>query len=411
LAAPVSEIVGNTIAFTASWTGGSPNFVANYVIYNTISPYAVIASHVDSGITGQTDSWTYTVPSTVGVTFNANVIITDGATTAEVSNSILTGTFTIVSGYTTPTSATLSASPTLPFYVDSGQSANVIYTATVYGGTQPYTYNFFIVNTITNAIIASNTQYLVSSTTDTFTYNSIPSVMFRANVIVTDSHPSIVNSIYTANVFVSPSLTPVITPNVVGITAGQGTTLSLGPLGGTGPFTYNWLVVDASNVVIFQEFNTGFNTISVYAPGTQADTYYANVSATDTGTVVPWAVISVNAIINVATQSSGGGGGGGGGGGTQATTTTIPLNTTIAIVSPAIGSAYNTNILTYLGTLYGYSIYFMGFYFPIWIAVFAVLFLTGLVLLRKRGKHVSQGRILVVVSIIIVFGWLVSVTI
>jgi hypothetical protein len=88
---PTNAIIdaGQYQLFQSAWTGGSSSYSANYVISNSVTG-AVMASQLYTGITGTTNTFLYKMPAAwVGNSIQANVIVTDGTTTA---NSIQTGT-------------------------------------------------------------------------------------------------------------------------------------------------------------------------------------------------------------------------------------------------------------------------------------------------------------------------------
>ena len=94
---PSTQNAGNTITFTASWSGGTSTYTANYLIVNTITGN-LVANMLFTGITGTTNSFAWTIPSAdAGNTVEANVIITDSASTPETTNSVESGTLTITS--------------------------------------------------------------------------------------------------------------------------------------------------------------------------------------------------------------------------------------------------------------------------------------------------------------------------
>ena len=92
---PSTQAVGNTITFTSSWSGGTAPYTANYLIVNTITG-SLIANALYTGITGTTNSFAWTIPlADGGNTVQANIIVTDSASTPESTNSINSGTLTI----------------------------------------------------------------------------------------------------------------------------------------------------------------------------------------------------------------------------------------------------------------------------------------------------------------------------
>lgn len=101
----------------------------------------------------------------------------------------------------------ITSSPTLSNTLNPGQS--ITFNAFIYNGLGPYTYNYILSNTITGAIIETQ------SSATSLTYNSftwvIPSSAapnaIRANVVVTDVVPVTVNSVYLQTLFVVSTTT------------------------------------------------------------------------------------------------------------------------------------------------------------------------------------------------------------
>ena len=232
---PSTQAAGNTITFAASWSGGTSTYTANYLITNTITGN-LVANMLFTGITGTTNSFAWTIPTAdIGNTLQANVIITDSASTPETTNSVKTGTLTVVSAYTPPPTPTLSSCPSASS-LDVGQTISC--TASVSGGTGPYTYNWLVVNSGTDAVVSNMLFTGVSSTSNTFTYTTqsvdTANSPLAFNVIVTDSHPTTVNSVYSSTFTVNPALsTPTISPSNPTVTNGQSVTFSSSWSGGT----------------------------------------------------------------------------------------------------------------------------------------------------------------------------------
>ena len=92
---PSTQNVGNTITFTASWSGGTSTYTANYLIVNTITGN-LVANMLFTGITGTSNSFAWVIPSADAQnTVQANVILTDSAYFPGTANSIESNTLTI----------------------------------------------------------------------------------------------------------------------------------------------------------------------------------------------------------------------------------------------------------------------------------------------------------------------------
>ena len=67
--------------FYTYWTGGAPTYTVNYILTNSVTG-SPLTSHLDSGITSTSDTWSYQIPSAwSGNSIAANVVIGDSATT------------------------------------------------------------------------------------------------------------------------------------------------------------------------------------------------------------------------------------------------------------------------------------------------------------------------------------------
>ncbi|MGD0729210.1 MAG: hypothetical protein ABR981_03995, partial [Candidatus Micrarchaeaceae archaeon] len=181
--------------------------------------------------------------------------------------------------YTAPTTPTLILSNAL---IDQGQS--ILFTAnTIAGqGTSPYTYayNVYAYNTLNsaNALIAN-----MLFTGNTYASNSwfwtpnpnlyIGNTMFFANVMITDAHPTTVNSV--ANYFGYNALLIAAVPTESNtlIDLGQVSLLTAQPSGGTQSYSYKWYANYGSSVTCS---GTG-NQIS----GATASTYLASPTTTN----------------------------------------------------------------------------------------------------------------------------------
>ena len=230
---------GQYEAFAASWSAGTSPYTANYQIVNSITN-AIVASYVYTGISGTSNTLLWQVPAaSAGNTVLANVIITDSASTSATANSIQTSTIAISSAPSVSIFASNAPS------IDANQYETL--TATESGGTYPYTYNFLVYNSVTNAIIAND---LTTSPTYTFLVPSYWSTnsLFYANVFVTDNAatPVTANSALTSKIAVSSPLASVTWSASNGIVdSGQTQTLSATWTGGTGPYTANYLVYNS----------------------------------------------------------------------------------------------------------------------------------------------------------------------
>ena len=133
-----ANTISNTLAdqgqaelLTASWSGGTSTYTANYFIVN--SNGNVIANALYTGLSGTSNTFSFTILSTNNAVGTDNVIITltDSATTNVALTSV--NTITVNSAPT----ITLSSTPASPGGVDSGNT--ITFNALASGGSSPYT--------------------------------------------------------------------------------------------------------------------------------------------------------------------------------------------------------------------------------------------------------------------------------
>ena len=124
--------------------------------------------------------------------------------------------------------------------VSTGSS--ITFTASTNGGESPYTYNFMVYNSSTNALVANMLFTDVASATNSFAYSPSSTGGYYANVIVTDSVPYSKNSnkvqfsVYSKLGFGTPN---VAIPDST-LEIGQSETVTANVLGGKTPYTFAW---------------------------------------------------------------------------------------------------------------------------------------------------------------------------
>ena len=281
--------VGQQITLSSSWSGGTKNYNANYIISNSITG-TVLASNLYTGISTTSNSYVWTIPSAdLGNTIAFNVVITDSATTPETTNSVYAKTLSLNSAL----APTISSVPSLSATLDVGQS--IVFTAMAGGGTAAYTYNYILSNSITNTQIGNQLYLNVAGTTNTFTF-VVPSAdlgnTIEANVFVTDNSavPATANSAYIKTLTIKPQLlsTSWTASNSV-LDYNQYQLLSAAITGGTSTYTYNILVYNAIGSLVANQLETGLSSTSntfffQVTPAMQSGTYTANVYITDSAT-------------------------------------------------------------------------------------------------------------------------------
>ena len=268
--------LGAPFAVTASSNTIDSILQINYTRYSTSSTDNVIVGYpIIYGGTGGTGS--------TGKKGSLNV--TWMRITAVPPNDIPL-TISSSSPYTPPSTPTLSSCPSSA-KLDVGQTVSC--TANVIGGTSPYSYNWLISNSITNAITSNMLFTGVSATSNTFTYTATSADAANSplqfNSVVTDAHPTTVNSVYSSTISVAPALTDSWSDSNAIVDIGQYQTLTASTDGtGTSPYSYNWYVVNsATNALVTNTLYTGLtatsNTItftSSWSGGTGTSPYSYN---------------------------------------------------------------------------------------------------------------------------------------
>ena len=290
---------GQYETFTASESGSgctSP-YTYNILVVNSITVGTITHNSLDSGDSATSN--TFTFPTASADTSNspekANVILTSGSGTTA---SAYSGTFTVSPAMS---GLALTSSPALPSTQETGNTITL--TASFAGGTSGYTYNFIGVNTVTGAVVAN---YLVSNsyTSNAFAW-TIPGAAagneIEFNVLVTDSAstPESINSVKSAALTVASgppsvsSFTPSAPASLFASTYTYPSNIlfSAAVSGGSPPYTYNFLVVNAVTGAVVANYLTTntypsndflFNAESV--PDSANSPLEANVIVTGGGT-------------------------------------------------------------------------------------------------------------------------------
>ena len=301
---PSTQGNGNTITFTATATGGTSPYSYNYLITNTATGN-LVANMLFTDVASTTNSFAWTIPGAdIGNTVQANVIVTDNAYSPETANSLKSGTLTIT--YTPPSIPVLSSCPT-SIKLDIGQTVSC--SASFSRGTGPYAYNWLVVNSVTDAIVANMLFAGVPSTSNTFAYTAASADVANSplafNVIITDSHPTTVNSVYSSTFQISPQLSvPTILSSNSIITAGQSVTFSSTWSGGTPDYTAKLYssttsTCNTGSTIVQTQSSLTSGSASFNGVSPTSSTYYC-LFVTDSATT-PVTVNSINSEITINT--------------------------------------------------------------------------------------------------------------
>ena len=323
-----SVIIGQTEVFTAMAGGGSQSYTYNYIVTNSVTG-TILATALHTGVSSSTDTFNWVVPSAdIYNTIQANVIITDSATTHVTANSIKIGTISIIGGSLAADSATVTNS-----IIDNGQSTTL--TSNPIGGLPPYSINWFSGAGCTGGVLGTSASLSVSpSTNAVYSYNAI------------DSVPTAVCS-------PSSSITVYATPSSK-LTFLTGNALLFGfnaiandiVTGGSGSFTWQWTI---NNAGVANSMVSPTQTSSSYVyPPQRSYTY--NVIFTDTGTTTHYVGSQVSNVLVISQNNQ------------PNNALSFTLIPSYSYNSPQNGYTANTagqlyNLLNYLYTLNAISYY------------------------------------------------------
>jgi PKD repeat protein len=219
-----------SVTFTSSISGGT-------------SPYSYQWYLNGAPVTGATGaSWAYTFTSSGSCTVYLEV--TDAVSETAISNAAVVTVNVPPSIIVSPGLATLDV------------SQSVTFTSTVFGGTSPYSYKWYL-----NGV-------LQTGTTGTWTFTPTSSGSYSVNVTLTDAVGTIATSnVATITVNARPSVT--VSLGSVALDAGASQTFTSTVSGGTSPYSYQWYlngsaVAGASGSSWTCTFNSpGFYTVNV----------------------------------------------------------------------------------------------------------------------------------------------------
>jgi hypothetical protein len=227
--------VGQSKLFNSTVSGGTPSFVYQWFL-NGVA-------------TGTGASWTF-VPSSTG-SFTIYLNVTDTVGVVAKSN---------IASVTVNSALSVSILPTA-VVLDVGESQT--FTATVSGGTSPFSYQWYL-----------NGTAVSRATGSTWTFTQFPSGTYVVYVIVTDSasiDPSVQSN--SANVWVNALPTVTISPPSASIILGHSVLFTSIVIGGAPSYSYQWYVNGASAP-------SATNSIWTFTP-TSVGTYYIYLNVTD----------------------------------------------------------------------------------------------------------------------------------
>ncbi|MDE1834191.1 MAG: YncE family protein, partial [Candidatus Micrarchaeota archaeon] len=229
------EVADNQYELLSAYeTGGTPPYTYNFIVYNSVTKIQV------ANMLTTSNTFLWQVTGNTGNTINANVSVSDSATTSYEANSIHTSTITVVNSMLA--AGLLSESNTA---IDNGQFSTLY--AGPSGGAPPYTINFFSQADCMGASIGSgNSVTLNPSSSTTYSYNVVDSAA-TPYVACSQSNTITVNSILS---------TPSISPSNATIASGQSVSLNVSWQGFAAP------AIDGTASSVFTSASSGSVTLS-----------------------------------------------------------------------------------------------------------------------------------------------------
>jgi plastocyanin len=258
---------GQSVAFSNSSSSGTPPYTFAYEVLQS----GVLVSAANYTVVGNSITFNH------AGTYNVVETLTDAAGSIAYSQNIIVSVNRMLS--------VPSISPASASSVDAGQS--VKFTADVFNGTKPYSYNFLIYNSLSGALVANALYNGITSDANAFvltTNSNLVGIPLVANVVVTDalSAPETQNSIDSGTVAVNSGLGSSITASNSMVDADQYESLGALETGGSGPYTYSFYVYNPSGTLVYSALDSGSNTLLVQQSGTWgAGTFAANIVVTD----------------------------------------------------------------------------------------------------------------------------------
>ena len=273
---------GQSVSFTSSWSGGTTDYTAKLYssstsTCNTGSTLVQTLSSLSSG------SASFTTVNPTSTTYYC-IFVTDGAYSSETTNSI-NSEVVVNSALGIPT-----ISPTSATY-DTGQTITL--TASISGGTTPYSYQWYNDTSGTATAISGATSSTLTETAGSTAQTVKYYVKVTDSATTPESTTSAIES-YIINTALS-SGSP--TPSSKILDSGQSITLTANPSGGTTPYSYQWYSgtssACSSNSAISGATGSSYlasptsSTYYCYKVTDSATTPTSEISSTDLVTINP----------------------------------------------------------------------------------------------------------------------------
>jgi PKD repeat protein len=231
---PAHPVIGGTVTFTSTVTGGKTPFVYAWTF----------GDGGTSSVANPTHAY-----ATSG-SFSVTLVVTDSSTPAQ--SSTASHTVTVASAL----AGGFTASPSAPTI---GQT--VTFTSTVSGGTIPYSYSWTFGDSGTSTLANPTHAYATAGT-------------FTVTLIVTDSSTPAQSVTATHSVTISAKLAADFTFSPTSPTTGQTVTFTSTVSGGTTPYAYSWTFGDGATSAVA-------NPTHAYAT---AGTFTVTLTVTDSST-------------------------------------------------------------------------------------------------------------------------------
>ena len=248
------------------------------------------------------NSWIATANLVIGNTLSSSTTLTATGPGSLTANFVLVSTSTS-STSTSSTSTTSTIYPVVGLSVPSNSVADVgqyeAFTATVTNGASPFTYNYFVVNSITLGTVVHSVSYPgIAPSSNTYVFQVVGADTSNdpemVNVVVADATPNTYHSAYSSTFMANLApATPTLSPSVTVLNVGQTEIYTASWSGGSTPYTVNYIYTN--NGVVAQSYTAVASTSNTYtfSPAV-AGTYTYNVMVLDSASTP----VTVNSITN-----------------------------------------------------------------------------------------------------------------